>query len=159
MRTDLLTKWGIAALGSGVGFVFGGWSEGMAILFMANILDFISGWIAGVKTTGLESKKSYIGIKRKVLIWVMVVVGHMIDRILGASTADIAAQLDFGLPVNLLSKGHMFRDAIVIAYLFNEWLSITENAGKAGLYIPPFIRKTIAVLKPPVNKGENNGEV
>lgn len=152
-RLDLVVKWGIAAGGSGIGFVFGGFTMGMAYLFLAVVLDFITGWIAGAKTTGLLSKTSYNGIKRKVFIFVMVAVGHMLDSVLGPATAGIVEKLDFGFPVQLLSEGHVIRDAIVIAYLLNEILSITENAGRAGIWIPSFVKKLIAVLKPEENKG------
>lgn len=153
-RIDLVVKWGVGIGGAGIGFVFGGFTMGMAYLFLAVILDFVTGWIAGAKTTGLLSKTSYDGIKRKVFIFVMVAVGHMLDSILGPTVAVIVEKLDFGFPVELLSEGHVIRDAIVIAYLLNEILSITENAGKAGLWIPSFVKKIIAVLKPAEeNKG------
>lgn len=152
-----ITKWGISAAGAGVGFVFGGWTEAMAVLFLANILDFATGWLAGAKTTGLESKKSYIGIKRKILIWVMVVVGHMLDKILGESTTVILSSFDV-VPIELLSKGHVFRDAIVIMYILNEILSITENCGRANIYVPAFIKKFLTALKEKEGGNDGNGK-
>lgn len=154
-RIDLVLKWGIAAGGSGIGFIFGGFTMGMAYLFLAVVLDFVTGWLAGAKTTGLLSKTSYNGIKRKIFIFVMVAVGHILDMVLGSSLTVVSDMLSW-VPPALLSEGHIMRDAIIIWYLLNELLSITENAGKAGLYVPPFLKQIIAVLKPPAEnqKGE-----
>ena len=44
------------------------------------------------------------------------------------------------------------RDAVVIAYIVNETISIIENAGRMGLPIPDTIMKAIEQLQ---GKGEN----
>jgi phage-related holin len=150
-------KWVGAAFGSVVSFIFGGWPEALAYLFLAVALDFLTGILAGGKTGTLKSKITYLGIKRKALIFIIVAVGHMCDRVLGDATNTIAQALDFG-GKEFIAKGHVVRDTIIYFYLFNEWLSITENAGKAGLPVPKFLRSMIEVLKPQEEKAEEKTE-
>lgn len=140
-------KWGISFAGSAVTFVFGGWPEALAVLFFAVVIDFATGLLVGGKTGTLKSKVSFLGIKRKVLIFIMVALGHMIDKTLGDATNQIAQQLDFG-NLQLVKEGHVIRDTIIYFYLFNEWLSITENAARAGLPIPSAVKRMLEVLKP-----------
>ena len=47
------------------------------------------------------------------------------------------------------------RDAVVIAYIANETISITENAGLMGVAIPKPILKAIDILKQKEGEGEN----
>jgi toxin secretion/phage lysis holin len=147
MNHETLHMWGTSLTISLFTFLFGGWSDAMACLFYAVILDFVSGWLVAGKRGNLKSKISYVGIKRKIFIFIMVAVGSLIDRVLGtAATTDIASQLDLGM-VKLVQKGHVIRDMIIYFYLANELLSIVENAGKVGL-VPNFVRKMVELLNP-----------
>jgi phage-related holin len=42
---------------------------------------------------------------------------------------------------------NFIKDAVVIAFLANETISIIENAGLMGITIPPVIKKAIDVLQ------------
>ena len=53
----------------------------------------------------------------------------------------IACRLDVMLGVNYI------RDAVVIAFVVNETLSIVENAGLMGVPIPAAITKAIEMLR------------
>lgn len=81
------------------------------------------------------SLKVGIGIARKVFIFAMVAVGHLVDGILG--------------------DGHLFRDTVAFFYIANELLSITENGGKLGAPIPSVIKQAIEVLE---GKGGNDSD-
>ncbi|MEK5378055.1 phage holin family protein [Paenibacillus sp. FSL P2-0173] len=131
----------IAAFGgSAVTYLFGGWSFALAALLTFTIFDYATGllaaWAEGRNGTGpgLKSKIGLIGISRKVFIFAMVAVGHIVDGILGDS--------------------HLFRDTVAYFYLANELLSIIENGGRMGAPIPPVIRQAVEVLK---SKGGNQG--
>jgi toxin secretion/phage lysis holin len=68
-----------------------------------------------------------VGIAKKVFIFAMVAVAHLIDTALG--------------------DAHLLRDATIFFYLANELLSIIENVGRIGLPVPTPIQKAVEVLK------------
>lgn len=128
---------GLSTLGGVIGAMiaglFGGWSEGLTVLCIFMVIDFISGLVGAAlnhssktKTGGISSKVIYIGIIKKIFTLVMVVVGAQLDNLIGAN---------------------YIRDAVVIAYIITETISIIENAGLIGLPVPSVIQKVIEVLK------------
>lgn len=124
----------IATLGSFIASLYGGWSESMTTLLIFMLIDFITGLIcAGVfkksnKTNNgaLESKASFKGLCRKGVIMFFVLMGHRIDLAMGTTCV---------------------RDAVCIAFIANEGISIFENAGLMGVPIPEPIKNAIEVLK------------
>ncbi|WP_127550731.1 holin family protein [uncultured Paenibacillus sp.] len=128
-------KWSLAVGSWLMSYLFGGWSGVLGVLLFFVILDYLTGVAAGGATGKLKSKIGLIGIARKVFIFAMVAVGHLVDGILG--------------------DGHIFRDTVAFFYIANELLSITENGGKLGAPIPNVIKQAIEVLK---GKGDNNND-
>ena len=124
----------IGAVVSGVAYLFGGWTASMTTLLIFMAIDFLSGLIvAGVfkkstktKNGALESKASFKGLCRKGMILLIVLVATRLDVALGA---------------------HYIRDAVCIAFIVSETISITENAGLMGVPIPSAITKAIELLK------------
>lgn len=132
----------LGVVGSAVASVYGGWSGAMTTLVICMAADYVSGLVvAGVfhkskktETGGLESKAGWKGLCRKGMVLLLVLVGYRLD---------------------LLSGTSYLRDAICIAFICNEIISITENAGLMGLYIPPVIKNAIEVLK---QKGDKSND-
>ena len=128
----------IGVVGSAIATAYGGWSASLTTLLIFMGVDYISGWIlAGVfhkspKTDsgGLESKAGWKGLCRKGMVLALVLVGCRLD---------------------LLSGSSYIRDAMCIAFISNEFISIVENAGLMGIPIPPVVMDAIEVLK---KKGE-----
>ena len=56
--------------------------------------------------------------------------------------------------LDLVMGSNFIRDAVVIAFIANETISIIENAGLMGIPIPAAIMKAIEILK---NKAESEG--
>ncbi|MBO8170234.1 MAG: phage holin family protein [Thermoanaerobacteraceae bacterium] len=94
-------------------------------------IDYFTGFIAAGVEGKLSSAVGLRGIAKKVFIFVMVAVAHLVDTSIG--------------------NAHLFRDATIFFYLANELLSILENAGRVGLPIPPVIKQAVDTLK---NRGE-----
>lgn len=126
----------VGAIGGIIASFFGGWSLMLQTLVIFMLIDYFTGMIvAGVfkkseKTEdgGLESRAGWKGLCRKVVTLLMVGVAHYLDLVLGLQT-------DF------------IRDAVGIAFIANEALSIVENAGLMGVPIPGIIANAISVLK------------
>jgi len=132
MKNTVCTAVGIC--GSFVASLFGGWSASLTTLLIFMGIDYFTGLIvAGVfhrspktETGALESRAGFKGLVRKVMILFFVLIGYRLDLALG---------------------GGYIRDAVCIAFMVNELLSIVENAGLMGLPIPAVVTNAVDVLK------------
>ena len=118
-----------SAIGAAFSFLVGGVDKLITALLLFVVIDYVTGLIAAWKTAMLDSKKGFEGIKRKVVMLLIVIMAHWIDAgILGISTC---------------------RSMVIFAYLGNEGLSIIENLDGMGYgeYIPAFIREKLAQLR------------
>ena len=114
--------------------LFGGWSSALTTLVIFMIADYILGFIAAsvfkqskkTETGALSSRVGWEGLVRKSLILLICL---------------LAVRLDI-----TLSTGTFIMNAIAIGFIANEGLSIIENAGLCGLYIPPAIQQALDVL-------------
>jgi len=122
----------MTALGGIVGYLWGGWNALLGILLAFVIIDYITGFIAAGAEGKLSSSVGFRGIAKKIIIFVLVAVGHLLDKALGG-------------------QNDMFRDATIFFFLANELLSIIENAGRAGVPIPQILQNAVEILK---GKGE-----
>ncbi len=132
---EQIIKGAAAAAGAVVGFLFGGMSEMTILLLVLVIVDWATGWAAAWTRGELKSRVGYFGIVRKVAIFAVVAIAHLIDGVLG----DL----------------HMFRDAVVFFYLANELLSVVENLGKMGVPMPPIIRDAVHIFQSKTKIEEN----
>lgn len=134
-RLDLgcIFKLIIASGGACASYLFGGWSQLLGILLAFVIIDYIAGVFASAIEGKLSSDIGRKGIAKKVFIFVIVAVAHLVDVALG--------------------NGNFFRDATIFFYLANETISILENGGRIGLPIPEVLQKAIEILK-----GKSQGE-
>ncbi len=123
----------LAAVGTAVNFLLGGWDTTLQVLICFIVLDYLTGMMAAYFKKELSSDVGRKGIAKKVLILVMVGLAAMIDR-----TGVV------GEPV--------FRTLACWFYIGNEGLSITENAAYLGLPIPEPLKEAMANIK---GKGQN----
>lgn len=130
-RFDIFYKFGSIAIGGFIGFLWGGWSTLLQILIFFAVVDYLTGFLAAGVEGKLKSTIGFRGIAKKVMLFFMVAVAHQIDVVLG--------------------DNHMFRDATIFFYIANELLSIIENAGRIGIYVPEPLKKAVQILK---SKGE-----
>ncbi len=123
------------AIGGGLGWFLGGLDGFMYALIAFVVIDYITGVMCAVLEKKLSSEVGARGIFKKVLIFALVGVGHIVDS-------------------RLIGTGDAIRTAVVFFYLSNEGISILENAGKIGLPIP---EKLKSVLKQ-INQEETKDE-
>lgn len=138
LKASILTVTGV--VGSYISIMFGGWTAAMTTLMFFMAIDYISGlFVAGLfkaskksENGGLESNAGFKGLCKKGMTLLVVLVAARLDITLG---------LDY------------IKNAVVIAYIANETLSIIENAGLMGLPIPSVVMKAIDVLKAKTEEG------
>lgn len=123
--TDRL-KYVSAAVCALFSFLFGGVDMFLKILAAFAIIDYISGVIAAIVNGRLNSAVGFKGIFKKVCIFLVVAVAHMI-----------------GQAVNMPS----IRSLVCGYYIANEGISILENAAKTGLPIPDRLRDALEQLR------------
>jgi toxin secretion/phage lysis holin len=124
----------VGVTGSAVAAVFGGWDAGLSTLIMFMVADYISGLaVAGVfkkstktETGALESKAGWKGLCKKIMTLVFVLIAYRLDIMAGTN---------------------YIRNAVIIAFITNELISIVENAGLMGIPIPNVITNAIDVLQ------------
>ncbi|GLH64561.1 phage holin family protein [Parageobacillus sp. G301] len=126
------SMFGISLVGSFVSFLIGGMDSLVIILLCFVIADYVTGLIASAIEGRLSSQVGFRGIVRKLLIFVLVAVSHLLEIAIGWNN-------------------HFIRDAIIFFYIANEFISIVENAGRAGVPIPSFLRKAIELFKDEMN--------
>ena len=116
------------AVGGYIGYFLGGFDGFIYALVAFVVIDYITGLMAAVIEKKLSSSIGFRGIFKKVLIFSLVGIGHIIDYY-------------------LIEKGSAVRTAVIFFYLSNEGLSIIENASKVGLPIPEKLRVVFTELR------------
>ena len=142
MKANLLI---IGTVGGVVASMLGGWDSALATLIIFMAIDYITGLIvAGIfhaspksETGALESKAGWKGLCRKGMTLLIVLIACRLDLVMQTS---------------------FVRDAVVIAYILNETISIIENAGLMGLPVPKVLVKAIDVLKQRSEPEEGDAE-
>ncbi|MDY4785123.1 phage holin family protein [Pygmaiobacter massiliensis] len=117
-----------AALGGFLGYWLGG-LDGFLIALLAFVaIDYLTGVMVAIMQKKLSSEVGFRGICKKVLIFALVAVGHIIDT-------------------QLLKDGSVIRTAVIFFYLSNEGISILENASIIGLPVPEKLKSVLEQLK------------
>ena len=140
MKSGITTVIGV--IGGMIASLFGGWDAALVTLIIFMGVDYVTGLIvAGVfhnsektKNGALESRAGWKGLCRKGVTLLVVLVACRLDLVMGSN---------------------FIRDAVAIAFIANETISIIENAGLMGIPIPAAIMRAIDILK---NKAESEGD-
>lgn len=139
MNWEMVYKISIATIGGALGYLFGGWSDLIIVLFIFGIIDYGSGMVASWFEGKLNSKIGSRGIAKKIMMFAIVAVANLLDQI---------------LPLGPLAGHHVIREATIFFYLGNELLSIIENAGRMGLPLPSQLTNAVSVLKGKSEEGK-----
>lgn len=115
------------------------------MLVACNVIDYITGiWAAGYRQDGgVSSYRSMRGIIKKVTMWLLVVVGAIIDQLLAYASQTIGYQLPFTFLVACV---------VAIWIICNELISILENMVDIGIEIPSFLLPLVRKLKTTVDR-------
>lgn len=116
-----------AAIGGWLGWFLGG-CDGLLIALLAFVaIDYVTGVMCAIVDKKLSSSVGFRGIFKKILIFALVGVGHIIDTM-------------------VIGTGSVLRTAIIFFYLSNEGISLIEKAGHLGLPIPAKLKSVLEQL-------------
>ncbi|MDR1001871.1 MAG: phage holin family protein [Oscillospiraceae bacterium] len=113
--------------------LFGGCDAALITLLIFMGVDYLTGLVVSAvfkkskktENGALESKAGWIGLCKKGITMLIILVGYRLDIVIGSN---------------------FIRDAVVIAFIMNETISIIENAGLMGIPVPKAITKAIEIL-------------
>ena len=118
---------GITAIGGWLGYFLGGFDGFLYALVAFVVLDYITGIMCAVLDKSLSSEIGFRGIFKKVLIFSLVGIGHIIDQ-------------------SVIGDGSVIRTAVIFFYLSNEGVSVLENAAYIGLPVPQKLKDVLEQL-------------
>lgn len=114
-------------VGGWLGWFLGGCDGLLIVLVIFVVLDYITGLMCAVADRKLSSSVGFKGICRKVLIFALVGVGHILDT-------------------QVIGSGSVMRTALTFFYLSNEGVSLIENAAHLGLPVPDTLKNVLEQL-------------
>ena len=106
----------------------------MCIDYVTGVLVAVTGHSDKTESGGLSSKVGFIGIAKKGVIMLIVLVATLLDQAIGNTTM-------------------VFQSATVFYYIANEGLSIIENADRLGIRTPAFIHKRLEAIRAQNDQG------
>ena len=128
----------VAAIGTGLTWLFGSWDTALVVLIAFMVLDYITGLVRAWINKEVSSDVGLKGIARKTVIFIVLIVAVLLDRLLNTGT-------------------WVFRTLICYFYIANEGISLLENCAGLGLPIPDKLKDALAQLKDEEKKESNKG--
>lgn len=106
--------------------LLGGWDITLKALVALVILDYITGVLKAISTKTLSSQIGFIGLIRKIVIFIVIATAVIIQSVVGEA-----------IPL---------REIVIIFFLCNEGISLLENASQF-VPIPEKLKDTLIQLR------------
>lgn len=116
-----------ATIGGFLGWFLGGLDGLLYALIAFVVIDYLTGFLCAVADKKLSSQVGFKGIARKVLIFILVGIGHILDT-------------------QIVGEGSVIRTAVIFFYLSNEGVSLLKNAAHLSLPVPDKIKVVLEQL-------------
>ncbi|WP_342558771.1 phage holin family protein [Metasolibacillus sp. FSL K6-0083] len=124
------------AAGAIVSYLVGGLGMAVTVLIALMALDYVTGLMQAAINQSLNSRVGFNGIIRKIYYLMLVASVYLIALVIpGIEYAG---------------------DGATVAFCVLEFISITENGTKMGLWMPKFVQNLLAIVKD--KTGEDNGK-
>lgn len=118
------------------------------LMVSCNVIDYFTGLFAApARGEKISSTVGLKGIIKKICLWLLVVVGVIVDELLKYTTDVIGLTLPFNFVVACI---------VCVWIICNELLSILENLKDIGVKLPPFLEKLIVYIK---SKAEQKADI
>ena len=132
----------VGAVGGVIARALGRWDNAVVTLIIFMVIDYAMGIIVAAvfkkseksANGGLSSRVCWIGLARKVMTLLFVIIAYRLDVLIGTD---------------------YIRTGVIISFCASELISICENAGLMGVPLPSVITKAIDILK---NKEDNHDD-
>ena len=124
------------AIGGWLGWFLGGGDGLLYALLAFVVIDYLTGVLCAIADQKLSSAIGFRGICKKVVIFVLVGVAHILDT-------------------QIIGSGSILRTAVIFFYLSNEGVSLLENASHLGLPIPTKIKDVLKQLHDRAEEGDD----
>ena len=126
----------IASLGAVLGYLLGDLDGFIIALIVFVVADYVTGVVSAVVQKKISSRIGFIGILKKMCIFIVVAIANVID-------------------INLLEHA-ILRTAVIFFYISNEGISLIENLSIIGVPVPEKIKDVLVQLK---KKGDSDDEL
>ena len=118
------------------------------LLVSCNFVDYLTGvFAAPFRGEKISSAVGLRGIIKKISMWLLVIVGVIVDELLRYTTDVIGLALPFTFFVACL---------VCVWLICNELLSILENLKDTGVKLPTFLEKIVVYIK---SKAEQKADI
>ncbi len=116
----------------------------VCLVVSCNIIDYITGLMASpYRSQDINSYKSIRGIGKKVGMWLLIVVGAIIDQTLLYTSDMVGIRMPFTFLVACI---------VALWIICNEVISILENVKDMGVNIPGFLEPLVRHIKSQVEE-------
>ena len=119
--------------------IFGLLAIPIVLLVVCNIIDYVTGILAS-KFRGQEisSYKGIKGIAKKIGMWLLIIVGAILDELIVYSVAQLGVVMPFTFIVSCV---------VAVWIICNELISILENLKDMEVPLPDFLVKLTKNIK------------
>ena len=123
--------------------VIASWLGALAIpvllMILSNLVDYVTGLIASkYRDEPINSYKSFRGIAKKICMWLLVIVGALVDQLILYAGNTVGIKLPFTFLIACV---------VAIWIVCNEMISILENVKDIGVKLPPFLLPLVENVK------------
>lgn len=125
----------VIGIGSFLTSILGVLAIPTVLMVASNVTDYITGLIASkFREQDINSYRSMRGIFKKVGMWLLVIVGAILDVLLEYSLANLGIKIPFSFPVASI---------VEVWITCNEIISNLENIQDIGVNIPGFLKPLV----------------
>lgn len=111
----------------------------VVLMVLCNVIDYFTGIFAAVNNgKKISSATGIKGIFKKVCMWLLVIVGAIVDELIKYATATVGLTFPFVFLVSCI---------VAVWIICNELISILENISAAGVKVPGFLMKIVRYIK------------
>lgn len=134
-KVKVITTTVFAAMFSTVGYLF----IPVVLLAACNVIDYATGMAAaGNRKEEINSYRGFKGIVKKVCMWLLIVLGGIVDVLIIYAAQYINPDLRIPFILSII---------VAVWLISNEIISILENMIDIGVALPPFLLPIVKRIK------------